>query len=95
MSQPLKSAAEAADAFVAQMRSKAPCRVEVKVESRNGMPLLCAVETVLRQTLLRPGTTHELVWLTGAPTSGGDVLRLQAFGQGNELLGKMECVIEA
>lgn len=88
---PLKSVASAAGAFVAEVHAKAPLRVEAKVSSCNGMPLLCAVEDVLRGALPRP-TAQELVWLSGAPRPGAHVLHLQAFGSDNRLLA--ECVHE-
>lgn len=87
-------AADAADAFVTQVRAHAPSRVEVRVESRNGMPLLCAVEAVLSRALPRPGTIHELIWLTGAPRAGGHVLSLQAFGRDNQTLAKAVVALE-
>jgi len=84
---PLQSVVDATSAFVAGVRDRVLCRLEAKVSSHEGMPLLCAVEAVLAQTLSRPAT-QELVWLSGAPRSGAHVLRLQAFGPGNELLAE-------
>lgn len=88
MSQFQNEAARAVAAFVAEVSARAPCRVEAKVESANGMPLLCAVEDVLRGALPRGGVTHELVWLTGAPKAGGEVLSLKAFGAGGVVVGE-------
>lgn len=84
---PLQSVVEATWSFVAGVRAKRPCRLEAKVSSHEGMPLLCAVEAVLSQSLPRPAA-QELVWLSGAPRSGAHLLRLQAFGPGNELLAE-------
>jgi|GEM_PF-3058987 len=84
---PLQSVAEATSSFVAGLRTKLPSRLEAKVSSQQGMPLLCAVEAVLAQTFPRPAT-QELVWLSGAPQPGAHVLRLQAFGSRNELLAE-------
>lgn len=84
---PLQSVAAATGSFVADVRGKAPCRVEAKVASCDGMPLLCAVEAVLDDALPRP-VTQELVWLSGAPKAGAHVLRLQAFGPHNTLLAE-------
>jgi hypothetical protein len=83
---PLQSFAAAADRFVAEVRAQAPCRVEAKVASPEGMPLLCVVETVFQAALPRR-TAQELVWL-GAPASGAHRLQLQAFGPGNRLLAE-------
>lgn len=82
---PLQSVSAATRNFVARL--EAPCRVEAKVASPDGMPLLCAVEAALGQALARP-TTQELVWLSGSPQPGRHVLRLQAFGPDNALLGE-------
>ncbi|CAN7194964.1 hypothetical protein LJR225_000595 [Phenylobacterium sp. LjRoot225] len=84
---PLDSVVEATSAFVAGVRAKVPCRLEAKVSSHEGMPLLCAVEAVLAQLLPR-AAAQELVWLSGAPQSGAHVLQLQAFGPGNQLLAE-------
>ncbi|CAN7412781.1 hypothetical protein LJR219_002617 [Phenylobacterium sp. LjRoot219] len=84
---PLQSVAAATGSFVADLPAQAPCRVEAKVVSPDGMPLLCAVEAVLAQTLSKP-TTQELVWLSGAPKTGAHVLQLQAFGPHNTLLAE-------
>jgi len=85
---PLNSVAAAAGSFVAEVRAKTPCRVEAKVSSHNGMPLLCVVEAVFRAALPKP-TTQELVWLAVAPRPGAHVLHLQAFGPGNQLLSEV------
>lgn len=83
-SAPVQSVAEATRSFL--QRLKAPARVEVKVASGQGMPLLCAVEAALAGALPR-SAAQELVWLSGAP-AGAHQLRLQAFGPGNELLAE-------
>jgi len=84
---PLQSVAAATDSFVADLRAKSPCRVEAKVASCDGMPLLCAVEAVLGEALPKL-VTQELVWLSGAPKAGGHMLQLQAFGPHNVLLAE-------
>ena len=86
-SPPLKSAAAATRAAVAEVLAKAPSRLEAKVASQDGMPLLCAVEAALAAILAKP-TVQELVWLSGAPRPGVHLLRLQAFGPENELLAE-------
>ena len=83
---PLQSFAAATDDFLAEVRAKAPRRLEAKVSSADGMPLLCAVEAVLEA--LPKSTAQELVWLNGAPKSGAHVLQLQAFGPDNTLLAQ-------
>jgi len=84
---PLKSVAEATRRFVAGVGRTPPRRLEAKVSSPNGLPLLCAVEAVLDQAPARPAV-QELVWLSGALRPGAHVLRLQAFGPDNELLAE-------
>jgi hypothetical protein len=84
---PLKSFAAAADRFVAGVLAKELLRLEAKVSSAEGMPLLCAVEAVLGRALPR-SATQELVWLNGAPPSGAHVLQLRAFGPDNTLLAE-------
>ena len=84
---PLQSAADATRSFVASVPPDTRCRLEVKVSSREGMLLLCAVEAALAETLSRP-SAQELVWLSGAPSPGAHVLRLQAFGPDNALLAE-------
>jgi hypothetical protein len=84
---PLKSVAAATDSFVAKVRARSPFRLEAKVSSLDGMPLLCAIEAVLGRALQKP-VTQELVWLNGAPESGAHVLQLRAFGPDNTLLAE-------
>lgn len=84
---PLSSVAAATDRFVAEVRARSPFRLEAKVSSADGMPLLCAIEAALGQALPRPAT-QELVWLNGAPASGAHVLQLKAFGPDNALLAE-------
>jgi hypothetical protein len=84
---PLVSVADATRSFVASVPSGARCRLEVKVSSREGMLLLCAVEAALAEALPRIAA-QELVWLNGAPAPGGHVLRLQAYGPDNTLLAE-------
>ena len=82
---PLQSVSAATRRFVARL--EAPCRVEARVASRDGMRLLCAVEAALGAAPARPAT-QELVWLSGAPRPGVHFLRLQAFAPDNRLLGE-------
>jgi hypothetical protein len=84
---PLRSAAAVTRRFVSEVLAKAPSRLEAKVASQDGMPLLCAVEAALAAIVSKP-TVQELVWLSGAPRPGVHVLRLQAFGPGDELLAE-------
>ncbi|HEY4030594.1 MAG TPA: hypothetical protein VGM25_09645 [Caulobacteraceae bacterium] len=84
---PLKSFAAATGRFVADLAARSPFRLEAKVSSPDGMPLLCAIEAALGQALARPDT-QELVWLNGAPASGAHVLQLKAFGPDNALLAE-------
>jgi hypothetical protein len=81
---PLKFFAAATGDFVA---ANAPFRLEAKVSSSDGMPLLCAIEAALGQALTRPAT-QELVWLNGAPATGAHVLQLKAFGPEGVLLAE-------
>ena len=83
----LPAVAVLTESFVAAVSAKAPLRVEAKVSSQDGMPLLCAVEAALGAILPR-ATAQELVWLSGAAEPGAHVLRLQAFGADNQLLGE-------
>lgn len=87
LSLPLKSVAEATDSFVVDVLARGPLRLEAKVSSADGMPLLCAVEATLARALARP-VTQELVWLNGAPPSGAHLLQLRAFGADNTLLAE-------
>ena len=82
----LQSALEATKSFVARL-AVPPCRLEAKVASAEGMPLLCAVEAALAQARARPAA-QELVWLSGTAPAGAHVLRLQAFGPAGELLAE-------
>jgi hypothetical protein len=75
-----QSVAQAAELFVAETAGKTLRRVEAKIWSQDGMPLLCAVEAALEKLSPRP-TAQELVWLSGAPVGGAHVLRLQAFSE--------------
>lgn len=84
---PLRSVADATDSFVAGVLAQGPLRLEAKVSSADGMPLLCAVEAALGGALPSP-VTQELVWLNGAPVSGAHVLQLKAFGRDNTLLAE-------
>jgi hypothetical protein len=84
----LKSFAAATDRFLVDVLARSPQRLEAKVSSADGMPLLCAVEAALGQRLRKP-VTQELVWLNGAPASGAHVLQLKAFGPGNVVLAEI------
>ena len=84
---PLQSVAAATGDFVDGVKAKGPVRLEAKVSSADGMPLLCAIEAVLGLALPR-STAQELVWLNGAPAMGVHRLQLQAFGSDNALLAE-------
>ena len=83
----LKSVAAATGRFVADVPARSPFRLEAKVSSPDGMPLLCAIEAALGQSAAKP-VTQELVWLNEAPASGAHVLHLRAFGPNNVLLAE-------
>ena len=84
---PFDLVAAATDSFLDGVRAKGPLRLQAKVASADGMPLLCAVEAALGRALPR-ATAQELVWMNGAPASGAHVLQLQAFGPDNVLLAE-------
>ena len=84
---PLQSVAAATGDFVDGLKAQAPFRLEAKVSSTDGMPLLCAIEAALGRALPR-STAQELIWLNGAPSPGLHRLQLQAFGPGNVLLAE-------
>lgn len=84
---PLQSVAAATGDFLDGVKAKDPVRLEAKVSSPDGMPLLCAIEAVLAGGLPR-STAQELVWLNGAPAPGLHRVQLQAFGAGNVLLAE-------
>lgn len=89
MSQFLKPVAEATEQFLSKALALSPTRLEAKVASADGMPLLCAVEAVLARRLSR-ATAQELVWLNGAPSEAPHVLRLAAFGADGSMLAQAE-----
>jgi len=84
---PLQCVSALTKDFVAEVIAKAPSRVEAKVSSRDGMPLLCAVEAVLGEALSRTAR-QELVWLGGASEPGRHVLELRAFQLDNGLISE-------
>jgi hypothetical protein len=84
---PLQRVSVLTQSFVAAVLAKAPSRVEAKVTSRDGMPLLCAIEAVLGTTLSK-ATSLELVWLSGAAEPGRHVLKLRAFRSDNLVVGE-------
>jgi hypothetical protein len=84
---PLQQVSALTRAFLAAVLAKAPCRLEAKVASQDGMPLLCAVEAVLGAAL-PSATAQEMVWLSRAPAPGRHVLRLLAYAPDNVLLGE-------
>jgi len=86
---PLKSVAAATGSFVDDLKAQAPFRLEAKVSSADGMPLLCAIEAALAQAASKPAS-QELVWLNGLAAAGVHRLQLQAFGPGNVLLAEAE-----
>jgi hypothetical protein len=81
---PLNAVADATGLFLANLQ---PRRVEAKVTSRDGMPVLCAVEAALGKALPQPAL-QELVWLSHAPAPGLHVLSLKAFGPDNVVLAE-------
>jgi hypothetical protein len=86
MSQPHETAADVARRFLARLTSHSACRIEARVASPDGMPVLCAVEQALADRP-RGHALHELVWLAAA-SAGAPHLRLQAFGPGGELVAE-------
>lgn len=80
--------ADAVRRFAAELRSKgrAPDRIQAKLDGHDGVAGLCAVEASIAE-LWPPTISKELVWLTGAPKGGGDVLHLQARASDGEILG--------
>lgn len=83
----LQSVADAARSFVRGVSASRPQRVEAQVSSREGMPLLCAVEAAFAELLPREAA-QELVWLSPSPPAGVHRLRLAAYGPGHELLAE-------
>lgn len=84
---PLNEIAAATRRFVASLAPDRPRRVEASIASAAGMPLLCAVEAALAESL--PGrAAQELVWLTVGPGEGVHRLRLLAYGPGDQLLAE-------
>jgi hypothetical protein len=81
-----RTPAEAAERFAAALPA-APARVEVRLDSVQGMPGLCAVEAVLARAW-PAGAAKELVWLTRAADADRDQLELRAYGPANELLAE-------
>lgn len=78
----------ATETFLASLRTCPPARIQARVASDDGMPLLCAVEAALAQAL--PAEAElELVWLTEAPEAGVQVLRLRAYAAHNGLLAEV------
>jgi hypothetical protein len=83
----LEAVAQATERFAARAAGGALHRIEVKVASRNGMPLLCAVEAALRDGV--PGAApRELVWLGGGACGGSHRLQLRAFAVGGGLIAE-------
>ncbi|WP_091741994.1 hypothetical protein [Phenylobacterium immobile] len=64
-----------------------PSRLEARVASREGMPLLCLVEAALSHGLAT-SADRELVWLSDAPPAGRNLLSLRAFGADRTLLAE-------
>ena len=83
----LEAVAEATQQFAAKAAGAPLHRIEVKVASRNGMPLLCAVEAALRGCAAGPAP-KELVWLSGGVLDGAHRLELRAFGEGGRLIAE-------
>ncbi|MGA0606873.1 hypothetical protein ACO2Q0_12835 [Phenylobacterium sp. VNQ135] len=87
MTKPLDRLAQAAESFAARLAHGAASRIEARLDSRHGMPALCAVEGVFAR-LLPAGTAKELVWLTRTPDARGDRLQLRAYGDDNALVAE-------
>jgi fumarate hydratase class II len=84
---PLEEIAAATRRFVRSLAPQRPHRVEATVASTAGMPVLCAVEAALAESLpARAG--QELVWLTSGPSAGVHRIRLLAYGPGDKLLAE-------
>ena len=81
----LDAVAEATAKFCEDARS--PRRIEVEVASREGMPLLCAVEAALRAGVPGPAP-KELVWLSGGAEAGAHRLTLRAYGEEGRLIAE-------
>lgn len=84
---PLEEIAAATRRFVNRVAAERPQRVEATVASTAGMPLLCAVEAALTESL-SARAAQELVWLTAGPAAGVHRLRLLAYGPGDKLLAE-------
>jgi hypothetical protein len=65
-----------------------PSRLEARIAAQEGMPLLCLVEAALAQGL-ETAADRELVWLSGAPPAGRNVLSLRALGADRALLAEL------
>lgn len=87
MSNPIDQASNATKRFVAKLASQPLTRVQVKVASPDGMPLLCAAEAALAEALPAQAD-RELVWLTGGQQAGVHSLRLVAYAKDNRLLAE-------
>lgn len=88
MSNPLlNEIAAATRRFVTSLAPDRPRRVEASIASAAGMPLLCAVEAALAESL-PSWAAQELVWLTAGPEQGVHRLRLLAYGPGDQLLAE-------
>jgi len=83
-----RDGADAVRRFAAGLivRSRAPDRVQARLDGEDGMAGLCQVEAALSD-LWPPATAKELVWLTRTASSGAGLLRLQAYSADGELLG--------
>jgi len=86
MSDPTDKAASATKRFLAKLASQPLTRVQVKVASPDGMPLLCAAEAALAE-VLPARADRELVWLTGG-AAGVHSLQLLAYAEDNRLLAE-------
>lgn len=72
-------------AELAAARASEPHRVEARVEGREGLKVLCAIEPVLGEVRSHGGAL-ELVWLKSAAEPGAHRLFLRAWGQDGALV---------
>jgi hypothetical protein len=85
--QTLESVAAATRDFVHNVARQGLGRIVAQVAGHDGMPVLCAVEAALADSL-PDRATQELIWLTGGPARGVHRLRLVAYGDGGDLLAE-------
>jgi hypothetical protein len=79
--------AEAVRRFADELRShsRPPGLIRARVDGADGVTALCAAETAIA-ALWPPATAKELVWLTRAAATDGDLLHLEARAADGEIL---------